>query len=151
MSEGGPPEIGRGIGRGELPRRGLRRAGFWVYAVVLFTATHWPRLEIQSGVIERPDLLIHIGAFGVWAALLSLSGLLGRPARGVVALRVIAVGLVYAAIDESSQALPIVQRHAGVDDYLANAAGIVLGAAAAWLTARRLAPPVRPSAGGTPR
>lgn len=111
------------------PRRlPLARAAFLAYALVLLVATHWPRLRIE-GPVERPDLWLHMLAFGFWTALLALSGLAGPrwSVRGVVAS--VGVGLAYAALDEASQAIPALGRTAALDDYLADAAGILLAGA----------------------
>jgi VanZ family protein len=130
-----------------LPWPVLRRAAFWMYAAALLVLTHWPNMRIESNVVDRLDLIVHLGAFGLWAFLLAWSGHLGRPDRTPTAARVFGVGLVFAAIDEATQAIPIVQRTAGFDDYLANAAGLVCGCIAAMIAGRvlvhRLAP--RPS------
>jgi VanZ family protein len=109
---------------------------FVLYALVLFVATHWPNLRIESDVIERPDLLIHLGAFGLWALLLQLTGLLGPPRSPRTALKTFGVGALYAAVDESSQAIPILGRTAVWDDYVANVVGVALGAAAGCVAAR---------------
>ena len=45
-------------------RRRLWRLAFWVYAAALFTATHWPKLEVPGP--EGSDKVIHVGAFGTW-------------------------------------------------------------------------------------
>jgi hypothetical protein len=132
----------------------LARAAFWCYVVVLFTATHWPNLRIESAYMERPDILIHLTCFGTWAALLILSGYMARGAsdplaesRGVrgwvgmvtqprvVGLAwVVAVG--YAAFDELSQGIPGLGRTVGWDDYGANCTGITLAAVGALVVGR---------------
>lgn len=117
-----------------IPR--LLLPAFILYALVLFTATHWPNLRIKSDVIERPDLLIHLGAFGLWAFLLHLTSLLGPPRSPKTALRTFIAGAVYAAFDEATQALPFLGRTAVWDDYFANLVGVTLGVAAACAAAR---------------
>lgn len=109
---------------------------FALYALVLFAATHWPNLRIESDVIERPDLLIHLGAFGLWAFLLHLTRLTGDPRSARTALKTAGIGALYAAVDELTQAIPILGRTAVWDDYLANLAGVALGATAACTAAR---------------
>ncbi len=102
---------------------------FVLYALALLVATHWPKLSIQ-GPIERPDLFIHAGAFGLWTLLLVASGFFGR----VLARRNIlisgAIGAVYAPLDEVSQSIPILGRVAAVDDALANLLGVSLAVGA---------------------
>ncbi len=121
-----PPLPARPLPPSRIPSERARRWAFWIYAVILFVGTHWPRLEVPSIGIERTDILIHICAFGLWTVLLICTAYLGAPGRPGSVARAGMVALVYAAIDEGSQAIPIVQRHAGFDDYAANAAGILL-------------------------
>lgn len=112
----------------------LSRAAFVIYALGIFAATHWPPFTIDVPGVERPDLFIHLAVFATWAVLLNLTGWLGEPRVMRTPLRALPVALVYAAIDESTQALPIIARTAAFDDFLANAAGIALGTIAvlAW-------------------
>lgn len=85
----------------------------------LLTATHWPGLAIQ-GPIDRTDLVIHAGVFGVWGVLLARSTGLRLPL-----LLVIGVG--FAAFDETTQ--PLFNRVFDWADLIADAVGVVLGAA----------------------
>ncbi len=110
---------------------------FITYAIILAIATHWPRLRIE-GPIERPDLWIHMGAFGLWAALLALTALLGPRWTVSNILASVGVALAYAAIDEGSQAIPALGRTAALDDYLADAAGILAAGAGLCLIAWRV-------------
>jgi len=107
--------------------RPRRAAGFWLYAITLATLTHWPALRVEAP-IERPDLLIHLGAFGLWTLL--LAGLVRSP---------LAVGLIascYAALDEGTQAIPILHRTAGWDDLAADLLGVWLAVALVALLRR---------------
>ncbi len=121
---------------GPPPGRRAALIAFVVYAIVLVVATHWPRLTIE-GPIERPDLVIHLAAFGLWCVLLAMTGLLGGrwTARNIAAS--VGVSLAYAALDEGTQAIPALGRTAALDDYLADAAGIVLAGAGLALLAWR--------------
>ncbi len=105
--------------------RSRRRAIFVVYALLTFTATHWPRLELPLPG-HRPDILVHMGVFGLWTALFLLAAFFGP----VFARRNILIGglvsLVYSALDEASQGLPGINRQPALDDALANAAGVVI-------------------------
>lgn len=115
----------------------LSRPAFVVYAVILAYATHKPNLVID-GPVPRTDLFIHVAAFFVWTALLTLTrwtGPLGRP-RAIVKAGLI--GLAYAAIDETTQAIPGLNRVFGVDDMAANAAGSLLATVSALILSRRL-------------
>lgn len=128
-----------GLGRW-LPARPLRRRAFWAFAAVLFTATHWPRLEVPHVVIERTDIVLHIGAFCVWTLLLIgteyLGPLLNRRAIGWCWL----IGLASAGLDEGLQAIPLVNRTCAWDDWGANAAGVTVAALVAvgyaWRSSR---------------
>ena len=102
------------------------RIAFLGFAGLLFIGTHWPKLRIEAPV-ERPDLYIHFGVFGMWALLLSLTGWLGKPGTRINALRCFGVGVVYAAIDESLQLIPALHRFAAWDDYLFNVFGLAIG------------------------
>jgi VanZ family protein len=135
------------------PRAALRRAGFILYALALFTGTHWPALDVRSDVIQRPDLLAHFVIFALWALALWQSGLAGDPALPRTIPRCVLIGVVYAAIDEALQAIPILRRNAALDDYAFNVIGVLIGAAIAWTLARALPPrpPARPSAHAAPR
>jgi len=121
-----------------------RLAAFILYTIALCLGTHWPRLTIDIGDIPRPDLAIHLIAFGGFAFLLVASGLVGlwtRPRTVAIAFFVAAI---FAAINESTQAIPALGRTAAWDDYLANLGGVTLGCAAALIlqpVARRLGPP----------
>ena len=101
------------------------RRAFCVYAVLLFIATHWPRLELP--LPGRSDLLEHLTAFGLWAGLLVMSGFFGAPASWRNAGWAWPIAIVYAAVDEGLQAIPSVHRNAAIDDWLANVGGITIG------------------------
>lgn len=121
----------------------LARPLFWLYALALFAGTHWPRLEIDLGV-QRSDLWIHFAAFGGWCVLATACGFFGSPLSARNLHATLLLSLVYAAIDEASQALPFVHRIAGFDDYGANAGGIVIAGVLLLVLSRRLS--ARPSA-----
>ncbi len=117
----------------------VRRALFVLYAIALLVATHWPKLTIR-GPIERPDLLLHAGAFGLWTLLLIACGFFGRVLSTRNILICAAIGAVYAPLDELSQSLPGLHRVSAVDDALANLLGIALaGGACLGLAAIRRA------------
>ncbi len=120
----------------------LRRTVFGLYALALLIATHWPQLTI-TGPVERTDLFIHTGAFGVWTMLLIACSFFGRAlcARNVLISG--ALGLVYAPLDELSQSLPILNRVAAIDDALANILGVLLASAGALVLGRVLRARVR--------
>lgn len=110
--------------------------GFVVYAVVLFVATHKPGVQVNVVPGIRLDLLVHMAAFGVWTLLLGLTGWLpdARRATGLGVLMTVGVG--YAVIDESSQALPIFDRVFDLADMVANALGAAVAALALFVVLR---------------
>jgi len=112
--------------------RWLRITAFAGFAVLLFVGTHWPQLRIE-GPIPRPDLVIHLVVFGMWALLLCVSGIFGEPGRLATSSRCFGVGVVYAAFDESTQMIPALGRYAAMDDYLFNVIGLALGTGLAML------------------
>lgn len=118
-----------------VPGRRLRRLAFWLYAPLLFLGTHWPALKLPEGP-RRPDLWVHMTIFGLWAGLLIAAGYFGKPLStrniAVVAL----VGVAYAAIDESTQAIPALKRTAAWDDYAFNCLGILMACSIALAIAR---------------
>ena len=103
------------------------KVAFCVYALVLFTATHKPGVEVNVIPGIRLDLFIHAGAFGLWTVLLGLTGWLGNPSGARGMLPRLVGGVVYAIIDESTQAVPIFARVFDVKDMLANIGGALLG------------------------
>lgn len=101
------------------------RALFALYAVALFTGTHWPQLVIPMG--GRPDLVVHLTLFSAWTVLLFLSGLAGDPRSWRTVAVVHVVAALYAAADEGLQAVPFVRRWFAWDDMMFNTFGVVLG------------------------
>lgn len=112
----------------------LRRAGFVGVAVTVFVGTHWPNLQIPGK--GRPDLAVHLTIFGTWTLALIACGFFGP----VLSLRNIGrcalIAPVYAAFDESTQAIPMLRRTAAWDDYAFNCAGIALACAVAIIASR---------------
>lgn len=104
------------------------RASYWrlafaLYALALTTATHWPRLQLPQ---ESPasDKTIHVITFAGFTFLLWRTAWIGRV--WMIAL----IALAWAAIDESTQSIPVLHRHASWTDYVANALGILLAISA---------------------
>ncbi|TVQ61351.1 MAG: murein biosynthesis integral membrane protein MurJ [Phycisphaerales bacterium] len=108
----------------------LRLAAFILYTVALCLGTHWPRLTIDIGDFHRPDLALHLTAFGGFTILLIASNLLGDWLRPRTVVRAFFVAAVFAAINESTQGIPALGRTVALDDYLANLLGIALATAA---------------------
>lgn len=115
--------------------RGARR-WFIAYACLLFTLTHWPRLELPTDAIPRPDLFAHLAAFALWTFLCLRSAWFGPRASARNFVLGALACLAYAALDELTQAIPIFQRDCAWDDFAADLLGVGLGLAAfALLTA----------------
>lgn len=109
----------------------ILRIGFWVYAILLFTATHWPALELNVPMVERPDLIIHFGCFGGWFIAFWLAAWVGPPLRPRSIALGIPAAVLYAGFDEGLQAIPLVRRHCAWDDFFANCGGVLLAASVA--------------------
>lgn len=87
-----------------------------------FVATHWPALELGAGM--PGDTLLHAITFA------ALTLLLWR-ARVVPGLGwLVAAMLAWAAVDELTQSIPGLRRHASLPDYIADAIGITIAAMA---------------------
>ena len=120
----------------------VRRIAFVAFAAALFIGTHIPNLQVSVPNMDRPDLIIHLLAFGGWFTLLLASELIGpwRKTRSIGLCAVIAAA--YACIDEFSQSLPGLNRTAAFDDLAANISGVLLAAIAALVLARLWKPSV---------
>lgn len=110
-----------------------RRAVLGVYTLVLVTATHWPRLRVDMGDLPRPDLFLHLMAYGVLATLAIAAGLFGRPLHLRNLLLTWAACIAFAALDEWTQALPGLGRTPAFDDWLFNLLGVTAAVSAACL------------------
>lgn len=99
------------------------RVAFVCYAITLAVLTHWPRLQIP-GSVPNSDLMVHVAAYGVWTLLLILCRFFGSALsmRNVLICAGIAAG--YGVVDELTQAIPVIQRHAAPEDFLADVIGI---------------------------
>lgn len=107
------------------PPRALRRAAFVAFAILLFTATHWPNLAIESDV-GRPDLVIHAATFAIWTALLIGAAFFGPALAPRNILAAAPVAALYAGLDEGLQAIPALHRTAAWDDLAADLLGVAL-------------------------
>lgn len=112
-----------------------RRIMFVVYAIALVVATHWPELAIAGG--GRPDLPAHAAAFGIWCALLLRTRWFGPTLsnRNIAVSTLLACAM--AVLDETTQAIPAINRTFGLDDLAANGVGVVATAGIAAVLARR--------------
>lgn len=112
----------------------MARLAFVLFTVALATATHWPGVTIE-GPVPRPDVWIHIGAFGLWSTLLVLTRWLGPPNARATIIAIV-IGMAWAALDELTQ--PIFNRHAAWSDWFADVGGVALGTAAGSAIIRTL-------------
>lgn len=98
------------------------RIAFWCFAAALFTMTHWPKLRVPGPT--GTDLVAHMLSFGTWTILFGFAAWI--PARfspRSIGLGFL-VGVLYAAVDEGLQAVPILGRTCSWSDYGANVLGV---------------------------
>ena len=109
------------------------RAGFLTYALILVFLTHIPGVSIP-GPVPRPDLFVHIVAFGLWNALAIRCGWFGRwGSLGNIALTSV-LAAAWSGLDEYTQ--QFFGRVTAWDDFFANLLGVGTGAAIAAVWAR---------------
>lgn len=90
--------------------------GFWI---AIFVATHIPSDRLPD--VHVSDKAAHFVAFFILAALMYISTRLTNPTRTWLGATVIAIAMIYGAIDELLQ--PLVGRHGDLDDWLYDVAG----------------------------
>lgn len=100
-----------------------------VYWLVMFAATHLPQAAMPQTTLG--DKTEHFIAYGVLGFLLATWLALAKPRVRHPMIIALAITLIYAAVDELTQ--PIVNRHADLRDWLADAIGAALGVLAASL------------------
>jgi VanZ family protein len=101
----------------------VRALTLLIYWLVLFAATHYPRVPLPH-VVSYSDKIYHLVAFGL-LALLAWRALEARAAPSGPRIASLAAGLVvYAAIDEYTQ--QFVGRGTDPLDFAADATGIAL-------------------------
>ena len=109
-------------------RRGLAmaRVVFVAYTILLLLGTLWPNLKVDVGDVPRPDLYLHLLAFGGFTALMLGCQWFGPllSARNIAWSGVVSTG--FALANESAQGLPFIHRHARLDDAAANILGVAL-------------------------
>jgi hypothetical protein len=104
------------------------RVVFVVYAIALTLGTHWPELRITAG--PASDKVIHLLAFAGFTILLWCTRWL--PATWMVAV----VAAAFAALDELTQGLAVLNRWVSWEDLAVNELGV--GVALAWIWASGL-------------
>jgi multisubunit Na+/H+ antiporter MnhC subunit/VanZ family protein len=95
------------------------RVLFVVYAIALFTGTHWPRLDLDVGDLPAPDKILHMVGFAGLAFLLWRTQWITRTWLLLLVL------LVWALLDEVTQAIPILGRTFSMLDVVGGWLGIV--------------------------
>ncbi len=102
-------------------------AGSWT--LLIFILCWLPRRYLPEGerlprtaFVPNVDKIVHMGIFFVFALLWMWALRSAGRAR-----RVVVAGLVLALLSEAGQELPIVRRDASLFDWLADAAGIIVG------------------------
>ena len=108
-------------------------AGYWC---LLFTATHWPRLNVP---LRGGDKFAHgAGYFGLALAVLAVVFCFVRP-RWPHFLAIFVALACYGALDEATQLL-VPGRSADVLDWLADLGGAAMGIVAGILMTRGMRP-----------
>lgn len=96
---------------------------FWTITIVfwisIFIATHLPAERLPD--VPVTDKSAHFIAYFVLAALVYISTRLSNPSRSWLGATVIAIAMIYGAIDELLQ--PLVHRHGDMYDWLYDVAG----------------------------
>ncbi len=105
------------------------RVFFVAYAIALTVGTHWPRLDLDVGDLPAPDKILHMLGFG------GLAFLLWRT-RWIMRIRImLPILLLWALLDEITQAIPILGRSFSLLDVLGGWLGIF--SVMAWVRALR--------------
>lgn len=110
------------------------------YIAVLVFFTHWPRFpEVGAGPTGLPlDKVMHFGLNGILGFLLGIANKAGSARNKIPIQRLLAAILVFAALDEYTQAYT--GRTPDFWDWAADAAGAAWGVTAAELCRRFLVP-----------
>jgi len=118
--------------------RGWRIVAWSIYLVIAFTLTHSPADDVEFATDILGDVVLHaagyaiLGILSIWVAAAHRRPLTFRRVAAVYGLI-----LVYALIDEWTQ--PWVGRSCELTDWLADAAGALVGVLAATAVIRRFA------------
>lgn len=96
----------------------------WCYALLVAVVTLWPALKVPIP-IPRSDLLAHMTFFGLLGLLAIAAGFFGPVFSRRNVLRSGLAAAIFAAGDESLQAIPFLNRTCAWDDMAANVMGIL--------------------------
>ncbi len=128
-------------------RRKLRNAVWAATALLwigLFTATHVPAPKLPD--LHVSDKTEHFVAYFLLAAMIYLSTWLSNPSRRWTGAMVLAIAMVYGAIDEILQIF--VNRHADANDWLADVAGATCAVVLLVIVRQIVEPQKNPTADG---
>ena len=118
---------------------------FWVYGLILITATHAPADDVEFLVLAAdyglldPDKQLHIGAYGVLGLLAALAYGSRWQSTLTAAAVLFALLAAWGIADELTQ--PLFGRLADTTDWICDLVGSAIGlaagfAASRWITAR---------------
>ena len=104
---------------------------FVLYALVLTAATHWPALDLDTGIktIPATDKIIHMFAFSGLFVLLWRTRWVPRIWQAALFV------VVWAAVDEVSQSIEVLQRTFSAQDMVAGQLGVATTLAWYWALA----------------
>jgi VanZ family protein len=107
-----------------------------LYWLALFAGTHIPAPKLPP--VRVNDKTIHFVGYALLAGAILISLRASGRLRATSGVTVLAILLAYAAIDEWTQALPLVNRSCDIADWHADAAGaacaVVIGS---WILRKR--------------
>lgn len=106
---------------------------FWAALIFAYVAAILPALDAPS--IASSDKIEHIIAFFTLALLAALAW------HGASLLRVGLMLAGFGALIEVTQAIPLLNRDASAEDFLADCAAIIAGLAVGWLLRKGIARP----------
>lgn len=115
-----------------------RTAWAWIWAAMILIACWIPGEQIPEGSngvsfrVQNLDKAIHATLFAGFGYLAMRAGRLSVRRSAAV----LAAGLALAVVSEVGQGMPFVHRDAGVEDALADCAGLGLSVGWVWWAAR---------------
>ena len=124
----------------------VRRAVFLVTAIYwlgIFTLTHLPARHLPQ--VKVNDKIEHLLAYGGLGTLLFISLWIVRPQWTHIGVIVLAIGMIYGAIDEWLQALPFVNRDCDFLDWTADTTALAIVAVVMTFVRSRLSAPAPPA------
>lgn len=105
--------------------RRLTLAALLAYWLLIFTLTHLPPADVPH--VPVSDKLEHAAAFGAFGGLLYATLWTRNPRRRYLALTVIAIAMLYGAVDENTQ--PFFGRACELGDWIADVTAVTVATA----------------------